>query len=159
MKLRGVVVALTVSAGLTLSACSPDASAPAASSTAAATSASVTWSNEAVTACRTFVNAVPNWPLVQSQLDQNHPTTEAQWSQEVTGWGLATAGVRLPSDLGKNAEPEVYEALTAVNAALQTTPVNQDLTTNYDYVNSRMIAFTDAITVCDKVGVKSPSGS
>ena len=161
MKLRGVVVALTVSAGLALTACSGATTPPQPSASPAAATAptSAAWSSEAVTACRTFVDAVPNWSLVETQLKQTHPSTAAQWSQTITGWGLATAGVTVPADLGANAEPEVHKALAEVSAALQTTPVNSDNSTNYDYVNTRMIAFKDATAVCAKVGVTIPSGS
>lgn len=162
MKLRGGAVALIAGAGFLLAACGGATDAPLATSAATpattpATSARA-WSNEATTACRTFVNAVPNWGLVQTMLTQNHPTTAAQWSQTGTGWALATANIQLPSGLGKNAEPEVYKALTEVSTALQTPPVDRDNSNNPDYVNLRVIGFKDAIAVCKQVGVPFPSG-
>jgi len=161
MKIRGGVVALIAGAGYLLAACggTTDAAPPTPAQTPAVTATTTAaWSDEAVTACRIFVNAVPNWALVQTLLQQNHPTTAAQWSQTGTGWALATAGVQLPPGLGANAEPEIHKALTEVNTALQTPPVNRDGSTNYDYVNSRMIGFHDAVNVCGRAGVPIPQG-
>ena len=158
MKLRGSLAVAV--AGLVLAGCSGQVTESAPPTPATSTTPTTqTWSNEAVTACRQFVNAVPNWTLVQSQLKTPHPTTTAQWDQAVTGWGLATAGVRIPANLGQDAEPEVAKALSELSAALETTPVGSDNSRNPDYVNSRMIGFKDAIAACADAGVTSPSGS
>lgn len=45
--------------------------------------------------------------------------TEDELSLANTGWGLATANVDFSPKMGVDAEPEVYEALSGVFAAMQ----------------------------------------
>lgn len=154
MKLKGGVVALVAGAGFLLAACGGQAQSgatptpDAAATTVVVTSAAPAWSNEAVTACRTFVNSVPNMALVQSQVAHYSATMTAdQVSQARTGWGLATANMHLPASIGVAAEPEVHQALSGVVTALGTS------ITDPDYVRVNATAFSDALAVCSEVGV------
>lgn len=159
MKLRGALAGLGV---LVLAGCSgPAASQPSATSAAATSSAAIptvstaaAWSAEAVTACRTFVNAVPNMSLIESQIAQYKPVmTDQERSLAATGWGLGTAGMVLPGNLGINAEPEVYQAMKGVAIALDTKVVNRDYSPNTEYARINTEAFSKAIEVCTDVGV------
>lgn len=160
MRIRSIVAAVAASAGLLLAGCGGNApatpAAPTSSDPVAATSASAapTWSSEAVTACRTFVNSVQNMTLLEAQVANfKQPTTKDELSLAATGWGLATAGMNLPANLGADAEPEVYQAMKAVNIALESSPVNSDLTSNTNYAKLNADAFSNALDVCTEVGV------
>lgn len=145
MKRWGIAAAV-VGAGLLLTACG--GATTTATSAAPPTATSAAWSDEAVTACRTFINSVPNMALVKSEVSHYSPNMSAdQLSQAKTGWGLATANVHLPAGLGVDAEPEVHQALAGVATALSTS------ITDPSYVQANATAFSNAITVCGKVGV------
>ena len=158
MRIRSIVAAVAASAGLLLAGCGGNApatpAAPTSSAPVAATSASAapTWSSEAVAACRTFVNSVQNMTLLKAQIANfKQPTTQDELNSAATGWGLATAGMSIPANLGANAEPEVYQAMKAVSVALDASPVNPDLTSNTNYAKLNADAFLDAIDVCAEV--------
>lgn len=142
--------AVVAAAGFALAGCAGQA-APAPTSSAVNATVAVTsaaWSQEAVTACRTFTNSIPNMTLVESQIAKYKPTmTAEELSVAKTGWGLATASVSLPSSLGIDAEPEVHDALSAVAVALDTS------ITDPNYVKINAEAFGDAVAVCEEVGV------
>ncbi len=92
--------------------------------------------------------------LLKSQIaNYKQPVTQDDLNLAATGWGLATAGMELPGNLGVNAEPEVYQAMKSVKIALASSPVNSDLTSNTNYARTNAEAFSAAIAVCTKVGV------
>lgn len=166
MKLKGVIagLAMAILAGCSGQAASQGAEAPQTSSAAisSALPTAAAWSDEAVKACRTFVNSVPNLSAAQTPDFQYSPAmTDQQLGVAVTGWGMATAGMTLQAGLGKSAEPEVYQAMSAVAAALDVSPADTKAILNGEpasaqqtvYVQGLTDSFAEAIDVCTDVGV------
>lgn len=139
------------------------ASASASETPAAATTApsASDWSNEAVVACRTFVNELSSSGMgisgVQSLLKRYKPGMSAEdYSVATTGWGLTVAGVDLPPGLGRDAEPEVYQALNQAAAALGLPVASPELSvagSHKKYVDAMAKGFQPAVDICTEVGV------
>jgi hypothetical protein len=111
------------------------------------------WSPEAVTACRTFVNSGNPQMILLARSSLNKYRTDMtpqEISQAGTGWGLATANMSFPDRVGQDAEPEVYQALSAVSTALDFSISRGG---QEAYVKVMSAAFMKAIDVCTQVGV------
>ena len=119
------------------------------------------WSNEAVVACRTFVNELSSSGMgisgVQSLLKRYEPGMSAEdYSVATTGWGLTVANVELPPGLGRDAEPEVYEALNQAATAMELPVASPELSvyeSHKKYVDAMVKGFEPAVEICTEVGV------
>ena len=97
------------------------------------------------------INAVPYYYMASNTI-QKYRTgmPPAELSLAGTSWGMTTANVNLPRNLGIDAEPEVYQALSAVNAAIGLSSSRTDPEAR---IKATSTAFDDVIEVCTKVGV------
>lgn len=147
MNLKAGVAAAVVAVGIALTGCSQQPAVAVSAPTATSSPAAPEWSAAATSACRSFINAIPNQGAARALVkNAKKDPTLTELRQAEKDWADATSGMSTgAADLAVAAEPEVYEALSDVRDVVGKRPGDAL------YVALNVQAFGDAFTVCDKV--------